>query len=317
MLLTLASQIGADFDTLAAARPGIGKVISLPTDDLPLDRIMQEADALIVRPGPLWRKIAARGRPDSWPGRIRWVQSASAGVDFYPEWLGEAPWFSCGRGVASEQIADYVIGALYARLKPFETLAIRRAEDWVHRPIDSLIGRRVAILGLGSIGLAVARRLIALGAHPVGVRRSSREDSADGIERAASLEQAVTSADDIVIALPATPETRGIVNGKLLGHVRPGAHLVNIARGSIVDQEELIRALDDGRLGFATLDVTDPEPLPAGHPLYTHPRVRITPHISSNWQGILPALYERLLANIDAVAHDIPPEDLVLRSRGY
>ncbi len=102
MQLTLASQIGADFDILAAERPGIERVISLPPDALPLDRIMEEADALIVRPGPVWRQIAARGRPASWPGCVRWIQSASAGVDFYPEWLGEAARFSCGRVVASQ-----------------------------------------------------------------------------------------------------------------------------------------------------------------------------------------------------------------------
>ncbi|MFT3964517.1 MAG: NAD(P)-dependent oxidoreductase [Sphingobium sp.] len=315
MPIVLASQAGSEFDELAAAHPAVEAVIPLSLDDHILDHVTQQADALIVRPGPMWKAIAERGRPAQWPGRIRWVQSTSAGVDYYPGWLAEAPWFSCGRGVASDQIADYVVGAIYAHVKDFGQLSIRSREEWKPVAQRSVIGRTVAILGLGSIGRAIAARVRALGAIPIGVRRSPGVD--EDVELVATLEDAVAIADDIVIALPATGETRGIVNAALLAKAKPGAHLINIARGSIVDQEALLAALDDGRIGFATLDVTDPEPLPAGHRLYAHPLVRITPHLSSNWQTVIPTLHRQLIENIEAVANDRAPANLVLAARGY
>lgn len=314
--LVLASQMGVEFDRLAAQRPGVAKIISLPPDALPLDRVAAEANGLLARPGPLWAAARETARPDYWPGRVRWVQSASAGIDFYPRWLGETQWFSCGRGIASEEIADYVIAALYAYLRSFESFSVRGPEDWVDRPVNGMIGRSVAILGLGSIGLAVARRLLALGARPVGVRRT-QGDAPPGIHLAASLEQAVADAQDIIVALPATGETKGIVNRDMFARVQSGAHLVNVSRGAVIDHRALLRALDDGSLGFATLDVTDPEPLPEGHPLYDHPLVRLTPHMSCNWSGIMPTLHSHILENVDIVARNHPPRELVEMRRGY
>lgn len=318
MSLIVASQAGAEFDEQAARHPGVAKIIALAPDDPDaLAFAAGEADALIVRPGPVWKHVIENGRPDIWPGRLRWVQSTSAGVDYYPEWLGDVQWFSCGRGAASEQIADYVIGAIYAHAKDVNRLAIRSRDDW--KPVEqtSLIGRVVAIIGMGSIGRAVASRLTALGARPVGVRRSSLSLQQAPVPMLGSIEEAVAIADDIVIALPATAETRGLVNRKLLKHARPHAHIINVARGSIVDQDDLLAALDQGGLGFATLDVTNPEPLPSGHPFYTHPKVRITPHISSNWQAILPDLYAAILENIGLVSAGKAPANLVNRDHGY
>ncbi|MCW1384075.1 NAD(P)-binding domain-containing protein [Novosphingobium sp. KCTC 2891] len=316
MSLIVASQIGPEFDSLAASHPAVARVIPLPLDDAAaVGAIAAEADALIVRPAPVWKSIAAAGPPAAWPGKLRWVHSTSAGVDYYPEWLADAPWFSCGRGAASDQVADYVIGAIYAHAKDFAALSIHAADQWAPRPQRNVFGRTVAILGLGSIGLAIAHRVRALGAHPVGIRRSGAP--ADGIAHAGSIEEAVAIADDIVIALPATGATRGLVDARLLAHAKPDAHLINIARGSIVDQDALLAALDADRLGFATLDVTDPEPLPAGHPLYTHPKVRVTPHLSSNWPTVIPGLHRQILDNIAAVAQGGPPANLVIRSRGY
>ena len=315
MSLILASQLGPEFDALAAAHPAVTKLIAIAPDEAPLERIAAEADALILRPGPVWRGSQPVARPSSWPGRLRWVHSTSVGVDYYPDWIGEAPWFSCGRGVSSHQIADYVVGALYAHARDFAASAVHAREDWKQAPQGSLIGARVAILGLGSIGEALGRRLLALEAQPIGVRRSPKPGSQ--VPLAASLEEAVEGADAIVIALPATPETRHLVDAKLLARARRGAHVINIARGSILVQEDLLAALDTGQIGFATLDVTEPEPLPAGHRLYTHPHVHLTPHISSSWMSNLDRLHEQLLGNIGRVAEGLPPEHLVDRARGY
>jgi len=119
------------------------------------------------------------------------------------------------------------------------------------------------------------------------------------------------------LSLPATASTRALIDAKLLARAKPGAHLINIARGSIIDQEALIQALDNGPLAFATLDVTDPEPLPEGHPLYTHPKVRLTPHVSSNYQAVRQVLLDKVSANLSRFVRGEPLADLVDPKAGY
>jgi len=138
-----------------------------------------------------------------------------------------------------------------------------------------------------------------------------------GVEIVERVEDVVAQADHIVVAVPATPATRHLVNADLLARARPGAHLVNVARGSVVDQEALLAALDAGQLGFATLDVTEPEPLPAGHRLYTHPRVRLTPHLASNYTLARDKLLAKILADITRFGAGERPSDVVEPARGY
>ncbi|HIQ19374.1 MAG TPA: dehydrogenase, partial [Novosphingobium capsulatum] len=170
---------------------------------------------------------------------------------------------------------------------------------------------------------AVARRALALGARVVAVRRSgsgangSGGSLVPGVEVVERVEDVVAQADHIVVAVPATPATRHLVNADLLARARPGAHLVNVARGSVVDQEALLAALDAGQLGFATLDVTEPEPLPAGHRLYTHPRVRLTPHLASNYTLARDKLLAKILADITRFGAGERPSDVVEPARGY
>jgi phosphoglycerate dehydrogenase-like enzyme len=114
----------------------------------------------------------------------------------------------------------------------------------------------------------------------VAVRRRDRPAPLPGIAIAPDLSALLAASDHVVVAAPATARTERLIGTDALARVGPGAHLVNVARGSLVDQEALLAALDDGRLARATLDVVEPEPLPAGHPLYGHERVRLTPHIS-------------------------------------
>ena len=117
--------------------------------------------------------------------------------------------------------------------------------------------------------------------------------------------------------MPATAETRGLIGARLLARAKPNAHLINVARGSVVDQEALIAALDAGQLDFATLDVTEPEPLPEGHPLYTHPRVRLTPHVSSNYLLVRHRLSEKVADDLGRFARGEAPNDIVDPARGY
>ncbi|AMK25879.1 D-isomer specific 2-hydroxyacid dehydrogenase family protein [Sphingobium sp. TKS] len=314
MSLIIASQLEPDFNRSLGLHPSAPTLIDVAEDE-PWTAA-DEADILLVRPSLAWRQ-SAQERPKIWPGRLKWVYSASAGVDFYPGWLLDAPLVTCGRGVASEEIADYVIAAIYAHAKNLEAVTVRSREQWAQRPLGRVSGTTIGIVGLGAIGAAVARRGLALGAQVVGLRRSGAQSGISGVQHVRDLETLVAEADHIVIAVPGTPETRHLFNQALFARIKPGAHLINVARGSVIDQEALVDALDRNRLGFATLDVTDPEPLPEGHALYSHPRVRLTPHISSNYALIRHRLLDKVNDDLSRFVRGEKPSDIVDPARGY
>jgi phosphoglycerate dehydrogenase-like enzyme len=314
MSLIIASQLEADFNRNLGLHPSGPTLIDVAEDE-PWTAA-SEADILLVRPTPAWRQ-STHLRPHIWPGRLKWVYSASAGVDFYPGWLLDAPLVTCGRGVASEEIADYVIAAIYAHAKNLEAVTVRSRAEWAHVPLGRVSGTTIGIVGLGAIGAAVARRGLALGAQVVGLRRSGAQSGISGVQHVGDLETLVGEADHIVVAVPGTPQTRHLFNEALFARTRPGAHIINVARGSVIDQDALIDALDRRRLGFATLDVTEPEPLPEGHALYTHPRVRLTPHISSNYSLVRHRLLEKIQDDLSRFVRGERPTDIVDPGRGY
>jgi phosphoglycerate dehydrogenase-like enzyme len=139
----------------------------------------------------------------------------------------------------------------------------------------------------------------------------------EGVEILGDLADVFAAADHLLLALPATDATRRLIDAPLLAHAKPTAHLINIARGSIVDQDALLDALDAGRLAYATLDVTDPEPLPPGHRLWRHPKVRLTPHISSNYMILREALFEKVSTDLQLFAEGELPPDIVDPQHGY
>jgi phosphoglycerate dehydrogenase-like enzyme len=315
MSFIIASQLEDSFNAVIAGHPAHPEVVAAPIDE-PW-AIAEDADVLIIRPTPAWRN-APREAPAGWPGRLRWVFSCSVGVDFYPDWLLEAPVVSCARGTASEEIADYVIAAIYARAKDLSRAAVERAADWRYQELGRVVDSTVGVIGLGAIGTAVARRAAALGARVLAVRRSRAGlVGVIGVEMRDSVAEVVRDADHIVIAVPATAETRHLFDADLFAHVKPGTHLINVARGSVVDQQALLDALDTGQVSFATLDVTDPEPLPEGHRLYTHPSTLITPHLSANYTVARGKLLEKILSELSRFAYGQRPADVVDRVRGY
>jgi len=199
-----------------------------------------------------------------------------------------------------------------------EAITARSRAQWVNVPLGRVSGTTIGIVGLGAIGQAVAKRGLALGAQVVGLRRTGAQSGISGLEHVGDIDTLVSRADHIIIAVPATPQTRHLFNAELLAKVKPGAHIINVARGSVIDQDALIQALDgEGGPGFATLDVTDPEPLPEGHPLYTHPRVRLTPHVSSNHTLVRHRLLDKVRDDISRFARGEAPSDIVDPARGY
>ncbi|WP_233194998.1 NAD(P)-dependent oxidoreductase [Acidovorax sp. 62] len=279
----------------AVQAAGLGVQLLDAESDAPW-AVAAQGDVLLTGPRNGWLKPPP-ARPAGWPGRLRWVHVTSAGVDYYPPWLWDVPQVSCSRGVAAVPIAEYVLAALLDHAKNWTSLRVHSPQQWratfdraTHSPLALLQGQTLGLAGYGAIGQAIAQRAAALGLRTLAWRRTPAASAtapqppsrapADAVQWVDSLEALLAQSDHLVLALPLTAQTHQVLNAQTLQHARPGLHLVNIARGALLDQTALLQALDDGRIARATLDVTDPEPLPEGHPLYHHPRVVLTPHLS-------------------------------------
>jgi phosphoglycerate dehydrogenase-like enzyme len=286
------------------------------------------ADILLTGPSRAW-KVAPEQAPPEWGAGPRWVQVASVGVDGFPAWLLRGRTVTCGRGDASVPIAEYVLAALLLHEKRLDALRPDGPESWNRAevavkggsPLGGLAGRVLGLAGYGAIGQAVAARARAFGMRVLAWRRGAWPVTGRGIEHdvepVASLADLIEQADNLVLALPLTPETEGSVNAALLARAKPGLHLVNVARGRLMDQAALLAALESGRVGFATLDVTQPEPLPAGHPFYSHPGIRLTPHVSWSGAGVGRNLAQRVTTNLEHFLGGRPLLDRVDAVRGY
>jgi phosphoglycerate dehydrogenase-like enzyme len=213
--------------------------------------------------------------------RVRVVQTVSAGVDWLLEGLRPGITVCDAAGVHDVPVAEWVVGAILAMAKRLpELVDSQRAAVWHKRDGDDLEGAEVLILGHGSIGRALEARLAPFGVRVQGIARRPRE----GLATLDELPALLPRADVVVILLPLTDATRGMVDGDFLQRMRPGALLVNAARGPIVDTVALLDALRAGRIR-AALDVTDPEPLPDDHPLWSAPNVLVTPHVAGDVPG--------------------------------
>ncbi len=251
---------------------------------------------------------------------VRWVHTFGTGVDQLPlDQLGDRV-LTCTRGASAEPIGEWILAVILAAAKGLPDVWIDAPpERWnIDRRVGTVRRRKVAFLGFGSIAREAARLLLALDADVVATRR--RTDlpvEPDGVRIVTEPAEAVAGADHVVVAAAATPATRQLVDAALLAAMAPGVHLVNIARGSLVDQDALRDALDRGHVGLATLDTVDPEPLPDGHWLYTHPRVRLSAHVSWSTPDNSTVLRERFADNLRRFLAGDPLEGVVDTEAGY
>ena len=209
---------------------------------------------------------------------LRVIQTLSAGVD---PLLGLVPpgVTLCDAGGSRDvAVAEWVLAAILASRKRLPELRDRQREhEWAWGQLEELAGSTVMILGYGGIGAAVEARLAPFGVELIRVARRARE----GVHAVQELATLLGLADVVVVLLPLTPATAGLLDADALARLRPGALLVNAARGAIVDTQALLALAQAGRVR-AALDVTDPEPLPADHPLWDVPGVSITPHCAGD-----------------------------------
>jgi phosphoglycerate dehydrogenase-like enzyme len=230
---------------------------------------------------------------------VRWVHTLGTGVDRFPLHALAGQILTCSRGASAIPISEWVLAVMLA----FEK---RLPESWVQKPperwnmaeLGGLHGKTLGLVGLGGIAQAVATRALAFGMRVRALRRTPQPSPIPEVALVRDLPSLVSEADHLVVAASATAATRHLLGREALARVKTGVHLVNIARGSLVDQEALREALDAGRVARASLDVVDPEPLPAGHWLYAHPGVRLSPHISWAMPGALDLLFQSFAENL-------------------
>jgi phosphoglycerate dehydrogenase-like enzyme len=254
---------------------------------------------------------------DAEPG-IRWVQLPWAGIEPYVDVVrahADLTW-SCAKGVYAEPVAEHALALALAGRRHLGAYA--RAGRWTEGRAEYLLGRRVTIVGGGGIAESLLRLLGGFGCDVTVVRSTPRAmDGADRVVGLDRLDEALTGADVLVLALPLTAESTGLIDRRRLDLLAPGSVLVNVARGAHVVTDDVIPALDDGPLAAAGLDVTDPEPLPDGHPLWDRPDVVITPHTANTPEMAVPLLTERVATNVRRYAAGDPLVGLVDPAAGY
>jgi phosphoglycerate dehydrogenase-like enzyme len=242
---------------------------------------------------------------------LKLVQLLSAGVDGTVELIPAGVTLCSARGGHDTPVAEWVAGAILTGMKGFlGAIEPQRRSAWSPAPVRQVAGSHILLLGYGSIAREVERRLAPFGAHFLRVARRAKEGVADLSALAALLPQA----DVVVLLLPLTPQTRGLVDAAFLAQMQRGALLVNAARGPVVQTDALVEALRAEHIR-AVLDVTDPEPLPAAHPLWQAPGVLITPHIAGNVPDWQIETYAVVRAQLERFARGEPLQNVV--SEGY
>lgn len=262
---------------------------------------VHDADFLVFNGGP--DKF-----PDPLPPNIRYVQAAFAGVDaLYDAGLihpGGVRW-ACASGLYDDTVAESTIGLILAQMHMHKTATLAKSFS-VRREIDAnkqwlFDGKTVAIIGAGRIAAKLIDMLSVFGVRVIAVTRSGREVAgADESHAMADATQVWGEADIFVVLAPLTDETRYMINRDVFARMKSSAVVVNVARGPLVHTDDLVEALRSGAIGGAALDVTDPEPLPDGHPLWDLPNCVITPHTANTFTVIQQRMGGLVVANAAA-----------------
>ena len=257
-----------DLDAIAAAAPG-SRLVSVSLEGL-ADGDLSDVEVLLRGPLPtiVFDRLLSRCP------RLRWVHSATAGVErvLTPAAIERGLLITNARGVFSAPIAEYVLMMILAVTRRLpQLLELQRERTWQPLEANELADVTVGVIGMGSIGRRVEELAAAFGANVIGVTRSSSDEELGAV---------LGRSDFIVLALPLTPDTEEMFDADLLAKVKPGAWLINVARGRLIDERALVRALREGPLGGAVLDTFVEEPLPPSSVFYELPNAIVTPHTS-------------------------------------
>jgi len=235
--------------------------------------------------------------------KISWVQLPQAGVEraFQAGVVDRQRRWTSAKGAFAEPVAEHALALILAGLRQLKVRA--QARTWGQPAGESLFGQPVTVVGAGGIAAVLLRLLEPFGTPVTVVRRHA--EPVPGAVRTLStdrLTEALAGARAVVLTVALTPQTRGLIGRTELAAMEPDAWLVNVARGGVVDTEALVEALRAGQIGGAAVDVTDPEPLPAGHPLWDLPNCLITPHTADTEEMTRPLLAGRITENVRRLA---------------
>lgn len=302
----------AEYRRLLEARLPEAEVLAV-TPDEPLEAHVGAAEVLLAWRFPLEALEAA--------GRLRWIQLTAAGVEHLVAARDRLRHLvvTNARGIHGDLMADYAAGVLVLLHWGFPRLfRHQQARRWVPQATAPLAGMTLGLVGLGAIGQAIARRAAAFGLEVLGVRRGS--GPVPGVSQVfgpGDLRAVLPRCDFVVLAVPETAETRGMMGEAELRRMKPGAYLVNLARGAVVDEAALLRALRERWIAGAALDVFAQEPLPPDHPLWTLDNVVVTPHIAGEPADYLERLTALFVDNYRRFAAGESLRNVVDLDRGY
>lgn len=287
--------------------------VRLARDEAEFARLLPEADVLLGFQFPV--------APFAQALKLRWIHVTSAGAEF----LGplrdrlDGVAITNGRGIHGAPIAEYAMAAMVMLQSDFPGFVRAQAEKrWQRRPVGTLQGRTLGILGLGAIGTDIALRATAFGMRVRGVSRSGHAVPGCAIAKTPDrLGEVLAESDFVAVTLPLTGETRGMVNDTAFASTKRGAYLVNVSRGGVVDEQAMIRALASRRLAGACVDVFETEPLPADSPLWSMRNVIVTPHVAGMRADYVERVLDLFVDNLVAFEAGAPMRNAFDLTRGY
>ncbi len=242
---------------------------------------------------------------------LRWVQTQSTGYDNVLACLPPAVRLSNAAGVHAASTAELAVGLVIASLRHIDTAARDMLQGiWREKRYKSLEHRKVLVIGAGNIGDAIVRRLLPFGVTLSRVSRTARTDELGEVVALTQLHDLLPDAEIVIVALPLTDETTGLVNHQFLSRLPDEALVVNVGRGGVLVTADLMAELNSGRV-YAALDVVDPEPLTPDHPLWKCPNLLLTPHLGGNTTAFVPGIQKLLAEQIVRLNNHQPPINLV------
>lgn len=296
---------------------GEAEILAIAEDEPTLARHVAAAEVIFM-----WANVPLLA--NLWPQAraVRWVHAGWAGVDrlLFPELVASDVVVTRSAGIYGSSLAEYALAAMlfFAKRIP-ELMANQRARTWRKVSPSDLRGKTLGIVGLGDVGTALAEKAKALGMRVIGLRRSggAAPPFVDGLLPLDRLAELLAAADYLVICTPLTAQTRGLIGERELALMKPGAVLVNIARGGIVNEQALLAALHSGRLAGAAVDVFEQEPLPPDSPFYDAPNILISPHSMDTVPGWEDKVVGLFVENFRRYVAGQPLLHVVDKRRGY
>jgi phosphoglycerate dehydrogenase-like enzyme len=254
---------------------------------------------------------------------VRWVHSRSAGLDnlLFPELVASDVQLTNGSGVFSQSLGEFALAMILYFAKDFRRmLRNREAARWEQFDVDEIAGQTVGIVGYGDIGRAVAARAHAMGMRVLALKRhppASADPLIQQFYKPEQLAEMLGQVDYVVVSAPLTPETRHMISDAQFAAMKPGAVLINIGRGPVVDQAALVRALTEKRIKGAGLDVFEHEPIPAGDPIWKLENVFISPHCADRTRDWLDDSMRFFLSQYERLTNGEPLQNVVQKHLGY